>query len=304
VCVRLFKKKGCGHLKAEGAAMFAVAFFMMFAVVRGHGTELDDDLVGTSRQDYLDHPFEVAEQRRQDGRRRLSTPAPAMQPLRIVPYFVDSMITCSPEQRRFLKNELLPAAIDYWKSALSVVPVVGNIQVERFCPFKWQNATTDCAAVQETVICGGTNSSLHPVVPQEHIRPQYYCEQCSSDGCSQCATAPGGSGVANADYLVYVTSLETPECSGSTLAYASMCQRDQHDRPVVGAANFCPNRLDASPEDWQNQGACVRAAGVDCGRGLQNADCGRGLRRGRSSCARGGGAAAARGGGSHVSLTA
>ena len=45
---------------------------------------------------------------------------------------------------------------------------------------------------------------------------------------------------------VFVTAVQAAGCGSSTLAYASTCQRDQEDRPVFAAINYCPNFLPAS----------------------------------------------------------
>ena len=49
----------------------------------------------------------------------------------------------------------------------------------------------------------------------------------------------GGTGVPDADLLIYVTAVSTKSCSSSTLAYATACFLDQNDRPIVGSINFC-----------------------------------------------------------------
>ena len=43
--------------------------------------------------------------------------------------------------------------------------------------------------------------------------------------------------------------------SGATIAYASTCQRDQNDRPILGHANFCPSQLSTAASDWEEQRA-------------------------------------------------
>jgi hypothetical protein len=45
---------------------------------------------------------------------------------------------------------------------------------------------------------------------------------------------------------VFVTAVQATGCGSRTLAYASTCQRDQEDRPVFAAINYCPNFLPAS----------------------------------------------------------
>ena len=60
------------------------------------------------------------------------------------------------------------------------------------------------------------------------------CRQCNgSNTLSNCETVGSdGAGVSNADYIAYITSI-TNGCSGSTLAYAGVCQReDDFDRYI------------------------------------------------------------------------
>jgi leishmanolysin-like peptidase len=52
--------------------------------------------------------------------------------------------------------------------------------------------------------------------------------------------------VSDADLVIYVTLQSTDFCDGDTLAYSSACRLDQHDRPLVGYINFCPNAIDLS----------------------------------------------------------
>ena len=59
------------------------------------------------------------------------------------------------------------------------------------------------------------------------------------------AHAFAGSGVPQADMVLMISAQDTEAClsSSSTLAWAVPCQRDQHDRPVLGAVNFCPSAM-------------------------------------------------------------
>ncbi|KAF4134763.1 Leishmanolysin [Phytophthora infestans] len=66
--------------------------------------------------------------------------------------------------------------------------------------------------------------------------------------------SPAGTGVPNTDFLIYVRAESTASCqSGSTLAYASTCQKDQYDRPTFGMVNFCPNKLSTAAADFERQ---------------------------------------------------
>ena len=63
-----------------------------------------------------------------------------------------------------------------------------------------------------------------------------------------------GDGVV-ADFVLVVSSVQTASCTGSTLAYASTCQRDQLDRPILGDVNFCPSRVSTDPAQMAEQKA-------------------------------------------------
>jgi hypothetical protein len=60
-----------------------------------------------------------------------------------------------------------------------------------------------------------------------------------------------GTGIADTDFAVYVFAASTAKCTGGTMAYAATCQRDQFDRPVLGAINICPNQIDVNSLDAQ-----------------------------------------------------
>ena len=59
------------------------------------------------------------------------------------------------------------------------------------------------------------------------------CRQCNGV-FSNCQTVGSdGAGVSNADYVVYITAANTTTCSGSTIAYTGVCQReDDFDRYI------------------------------------------------------------------------
>lgn len=66
-----------------------------------------------------------------------------------------------------------------------------------------------------------------------------------------CGNSPGvgipeshrTTGVASADFVVYVTAVPMASNTSSTVAWAMSCRRDQDTRPVVGHINFVPSRL-------------------------------------------------------------
>ena len=76
----------------------------------------------------------------------------------------------------------------------------------------------------------------------------------ASGGSSQCTTLPAGGATEDADFVVVLSALDSNICSGTTLAYATTCQRDQHDRPIFGFVNFCASQLASAIDgSWGEQ---------------------------------------------------
>lgn len=138
----------------------------------------------------------------------------AFQPIRIhfdYSALVDELTTRNKDQIEFVKNTILPRTREYWSSALSVVPVQGNLLIS-------------AAELQGRLYCGDTEFSK---VPAEHI----------------------ATGVPNADLVLYVSGAPSARfCGPSTLAVAVACNFDQFDRPTAGAINFCLDQIDLDDE--------------------------------------------------------
>ena len=102
--------------------------------------------------DYVDHPYAAAPPHANapgtpEGRRLLASGA--YRPFRIVTYIVDAKNSgVLPENLEYLRTALLPAAVRYWRRALSVVPVAGNLKASRRCTSRYTGAHSDkCAPV-------------------------------------------------------------------------------------------------------------------------------------------------------------
>lgn len=122
-------------------------------------------------------------------------------------------------QRDFLINTLLPAAVSFFTSTLSVIPVVGNLVLP--------NPNSDSYCCQSGSYC-------------------YALVCCESNFPTNYKTV----GVPDADYLLIVTARPT---SGSVLAWATECQSDQFARPLCGHANIAPAPLSTSPSSLESQ---------------------------------------------------
>ena len=180
---------------------------------------------------YRNHPFDVMRRAREErareerltgggegdsGPERLlqeegaADPEDPFRPIRI--HFdtaaLDGELTASNgPQIEFVKNTILPRMAAYWSTALSVVPVEGNLLVST-------------AELQGRIYCGDTEFSK---VPAAHI----------------------STGVPDADLVLYVSGAPSARfCGPSTLAVAVACNFDQFDRPTAGAINFCLDQID------------------------------------------------------------
>jgi len=122
-------------------------------------------------------------------------------------------------QRTYLVSTLLPQAVGFFTSALSVQPVVGNLTLP--------NPMSDFQCHWEGVAWNN-----------------FVC--CDSNFPQSLRTV----GVADADYLMIVTSRPTP---GAILAWAIECQMDQYARPLCGHVNIAPAPLSTSPSNLAAQ---------------------------------------------------
>ena len=113
-------------------------------------------------------------------------------------------------------NTILPRAKQFLEQGLSVIPVSGNLKLERFCPYTI--AGKKCCATHSQCTYSETNECYDVNIPSTHE----------------------SSGVPGTDYILYVTGRPT---QGSTIAWAASCRKDQHKRPIAGQANFGPNRI-------------------------------------------------------------
>jgi hypothetical protein len=122
------------------------------------------------------------------------------------------------EKYTFVKDVLVPAAQDFFQSALSVMPVSGRLMLQD----AWPDSYCYGPGVHNSFVC------------------------CTGNWDSKYSTA----GVADTDFLLVLTSRPI---SGSTIAWALECQSDQHGRPVAGQANLSPARISTDPKQFGNQ---------------------------------------------------
>ena len=182
-------------------------------------------------------------------------PSSSWQPIRIsLDYSAGATTGQSQQLQTFLTDTLLPDAVAWIRSALSVVPVAGVLRHARFCGEVFSDGT--CASEGSAPTCGVSSSGADYTVPTSLLDSLQTCTCPNSAGCTaspECSTAAAGAGVADSDFVLFVSMVSTASCSGSTLAYAATCHRDQNDRPIFGYVNFCPSRLSAAAADWEAQ---------------------------------------------------
>lgn len=89
-------------------------------------------------------------------------------------------------------------------------------------------------------------------VPEEHLD---VCRTCNNAGqnCHEDPNTKRGTGILNADFVFYVSALQTARChKGLTVAYAAHCQQEgAMDRPIAGHANLCPYSISTKPQELQ-----------------------------------------------------
>ncbi len=108
----------------------------------------------------------------------------------------------------FIKTVLLPTVKDYFRSVLSVQPVLGNLIIPG-------------------VHCGPSRTTPNP--------------KNASWACCK-GTVPsylGTVGIPKTDFLVHISARPT---NANVIAWAIPCNIDQYGRPISAQANFGPHR--------------------------------------------------------------
>jgi len=176
-------------------------------------------------------------------------------PIRIKAFYDPASIALLPaDKANFLKTQVMPKAISYLESILMVRnPVVGALKLPKKCTggkyYQVGNKIVyDCAAFTDTCIDG--------YIPEEHFAPYAECQNVKYNDCT---AKPGGAGVIDADYVLYVSAAQSAACPyctegascDGTIAYAGACITDSGtdaasttDRPLAGGINFCPGKID------------------------------------------------------------
>uniref|UniRef100_A0A0M3JY20 Leishmanolysin-like peptidase n=1 Tax=Anisakis simplex TaxID=6269 RepID=A0A0M3JY20_ANISI len=168
------------------------------------------------------------------------------QPLRIHLHYDNGSIS--------LLTSLLPDAVGYWTSALSVRRKNAPIRLNRKCLSNHYYIRPNEKSQHQSCVMGCKRKTTcgEIVVPEEHL---FQCRYCSSPNPYNCiASGPNdGPGVENADFLLYVSAVLSDRCKNiDTVAYAAHCQQEaDFDRPIAGHVNLCPNALSTQTHDQE-----------------------------------------------------
>lgn len=149
---------------------------------------------------------------------------------------LESDLSSKPDVLNFLKTVTLPNTAKKFKEILTVNPVVGNLKINRVCDSFVNDGETIYCTAYSNLICSEFGS-----IPSDHYSTQNIYDTTKTIT----GTTTGGTGIEEADVVIYVTAKNSATCisSTSTLAYATHCSQDTNDRPVAGYVNYCPSSL-------------------------------------------------------------
>ncbi|XP_065336991.1 leishmanolysin-like peptidase [Cloeon dipterum] len=173
-------------------------------------------------------------------------------PLKMLLYYDESVYRLPREKFELINNTILPEAVHFWERALMVRKTANVIRLNRKCVnnqvfFRKGESHVYCKnACEEKTMCGEVQ------VPESHLD---VCRVCNATG-QQCAPVTGavaGAGITNADFVFYISAMETDRChKGMTVAYAAHCQQESSlDRPIAGHANLCPGTISTKPQELE-----------------------------------------------------
>ncbi|XP_014674624.1 PREDICTED: leishmanolysin-like peptidase [Priapulus caudatus] len=175
------------------------------------------------------------------------------QRLRIKLYYDKSVDRLPVFKQDVVKGYLLPHATHYWQQTLSVRETAAAIRLNRACA-----GTTHIYKGRERFCmdeCANVTRCGEVVVPREHLRE---CNTCTrgTNSCRTLVAAPGeppARGVADADYILYVSAVHNHRCDiGTTVAFSAHCQLEAAlDRPIAGHVNLCPEAVSAKPQEME-----------------------------------------------------
>uniref|UniRef100_UPI00358FF92B ciliated left-right organizer metallopeptidase n=1 Tax=Myxine glutinosa TaxID=7769 RepID=UPI00358FF92B len=155
-----------------------------------------------------------------------------------------------PEEMARLEDDLVHVT-RHLSRILSVVQVSGPLllgrSLSRCCLAFWPPLVLNggrCARVDKRYT---GETCLGVKIPETHLRGFSLWPEIGEPT----PVRHDGSGVPEADFVLYVQVAERPRCHTGIIAYGGFCQVDQNNRPIAGAINFCPNMLRSAVYDRQ-----------------------------------------------------
>src|SRR5207237_750278 len=152
----------------------------------------------------------------------------ADQNLRIRVHYDKSIYDLPAFKRDYINDTIIPKAIHYWESALLVRPLSVPIRLSRKCPdgTAYYPPQLGYSPPPHCIVkCEPITRCGEVVIPEEHLDS---CRVCDLQGLN-CRVLPdsrtrnsSASGVTNADFVFYVSAIQSERCSrGHTVAYAA-----------------------------------------------------------------------------------
>ena len=156
--------------------------------------------------DEIPHPVRIIED--VEGKRlfkRESRSKSTTSKLRIRVFFDKSVDDLDEAKRKIVKDEVVPEAVSYWEKVLRIKGKTGKIRMNRKCENNQyflapDDPTQYCKNRCVTTKCGEVR------VPDEHLDS---CHTCNSNGRSCELKTEAGEGVDNADFVLYVSTINT-----------------------------------------------------------------------------------------------
>lgn len=167
--------------------------------------------------------------------------AAATQPLRIHLHFDRSILELPYEHQKLIK-EKVNIAVEFWEDTLMIHPTSSPIRLNRKCltnDVRYFEREKYCKDGCALTTCGDI------IVPLPHLQS---CKFWDSIGNEYYSPDNTESGVANADFILYVAALSSEKCLWEkTVAFAAHCQLEKSlDRPIAGYFSICPHSLSTS----------------------------------------------------------
>ena len=166
--------------------------------------------------------------------------------LKIMVYSDSSMLKVSSHLRNLIADRLLPDAVAYFRKTLSVRQPVSPLRLQRDCSEETRkrvggNFFRYCIGECKNITYCGLVGTIR--VPEAHLD---VCRTCDSSKKYCTKETSQNFGLANTDFVLYVSAFATSDCNkeGDIIAYASTCQQEGVlDRPIAGFVNFCVGKM-------------------------------------------------------------